>query len=89
MIQPYRDRANNAGTVFIVALLSVVALISLGSRNLFLFQIAGLVSYIAAFVWYFNFAKAKGRSGWWVLLGFLHLLGFIIILILPDKTQAS
>lgn len=85
MIRPYRRSARRAALVFIITLL--LALVFSSSHLILLAQLAFLISYIAAFVWYYNFAKAKGYSGWWALLGFLHLIGFIVILLLPNRTR--
>jgi hypothetical protein len=87
MTAPYSTSARNAAWVFFIALL--LALVFAGMHAALLLRAALLVSYVTAFVWYFNFAKAKGYSGWWALLGFLHLLGFIIILCMPDKATSA
>jgi hypothetical protein len=87
MDETYRKSAGTAAWVFFIALL--IALVFGVLHAVVLMRAALLVSYVTAFVWYFNFAKAKGYSGWWALLGFLHLIGFIIILCMPDKTSSS
>ena len=91
MIQSYQNSARKAGFIFII--LNVVALFLAGQHVWLWLRInpvgklfwAAII--ISAFVWYYNFAKAKGYSGCLSLLGFLHLVGFIIILLLPDKTK--
>lgn len=35
----------------------------------------------------YNYAKAKGYSGWLALLGFLQIIGLIILVVLPDKRK--
>lgn len=32
-----------------------------------------------------SYAKGKGHSGWWGLLGLLWILGLIILFFLPDR----
>lgn len=91
MIQLYRNRAKKAGIIFIV--LNLIALL-LARQYVWIWfrmdplgQLFWLIITISAFSWYYNFAKAKGYSGWFSLLGLLHLVGFIIILALPDHTK--
>ena len=33
------------------------------------------------------YAKAKGQSGWWGLMGLLSCLGLIVLAVLPDKRK--
>lgn len=44
-----------------------------------------LISFGCLFYGLYNYAKAKGYSGWLALLGFLQILGLIILVVLPDK----
>ena len=43
--------------------------------------ILGTLVYIAGFAQY---ARAKGRSAWWCLLGLFSLFGLTVLLTLPD-----
>ena len=52
-----------------------------------LLSIGGYVSF-GFLIWgLYNYAKAKGYSGWLCLLGFLYILGLIILVVLPDKRK--
>ena len=90
MIETYRKTARTAGAIFLI--LNLVALLLAGQYMGLWFKLDpmgrmfGLAIVISAFTWYYNFAKSKGYSGWFSLLGFLHLIGFVIILLLPNKT---
>jgi hypothetical protein len=46
----------------------------------------GIIALLIGFVYY---AKAKGRSAWWCLFGFLSLIGLIVLACLKDKTLAG
>lgn len=49
--------------------------------------VVNLLISIVYFSGLYYYAKAKGYSGWLLLLGFLHLLGLIILVVLPDKMK--
>ena len=92
MIEPYKNRARISAIMFIV--LNLVALLVF-ARNPLWFRFVGfgkliyLIIWISAVSWYYNFAKAKGYSGLWGFLGLFHLIGFVIILLLPNKTKQN
>ena len=46
--------------------------------------LVGTVMLIAGLSWY---ARAKGHSGWWGLMGLLSIIGLIILAVLPDKRK--
>ncbi len=93
MIQPYKNNARTAGIIFLV--INLVALL-LARQYFWLWLYANplgklfwLAITISSFVWYYNFARAKGYTGWLSLLGLMHFIGFIILLILPDKNKSK
>lgn len=52
-----------------------------------LISILGYVS-TGSMVWgLYNYAKGKGYSGFLAILGFLSLIGWIILVLLPDKRK--
>ena len=46
--------------------------------------VAGTVAFVYGCV---NYALAKGRAGWWGLLGLLSVLGLIVLWLLPDRSD--
>lgn len=69
-------------------LIQIGASIALAVTNISL-AILGMVSFLGFIVFAlgcYYYAKGKGRSGLWGIIGFLSLIGFIILLILPDKS---
>jgi amino acid transporter len=46
--------------------------------------LTGTVLLIAGLSWY---AKAKGHSGWWGLLGLLSIIGLLVLALLPDRLK--
>ena len=96
MIASCRHQANLAAGIALAALVSMIALI-LGTNEAAL-KIENPVMYattyvleivfgIAFFVALWAYIKAKGRSGWWILLMFFNLLGLLVIVLLKDKTK--
>lgn len=72
-------------------LLKIAAGIALSLTNLPLLLL-GTVSFIGFVVFVigcYYYAKGKGRSGLWALIGVLSLIGFIILLVLPDKSNGQ
>lgn len=72
-------------------LLEIAASIALSLTNLSLL-ILGTVSFIGFVVFAlgcYYYAKSKGRSGLWAILGIFSLIGFIILLVLPDKSEVK
>jgi len=49
-------------------------------------SLLGTVLFIIGLCYY---AKAKGRSGWWGLMGFLSLIGLIVLACLKDYNKQS
>lgn len=99
MIAEYKKKSNYSLLVFLATfLISIVAgfiglgQILQGNQTFFnnpLFTVLGWVSYISLFVGIFYLAKVKGYSGWYALLGFLFLLGLLIMFVLKDKTNPA
>lgn len=52
--------------------------------NMNFLTIVGGLMFIIGLAFY---AKAKGQSGWWGLMGFLWLIGLLILAKLPDKSE--
>jgi hypothetical protein len=50
-----------------------------------LMLLASLVGTVLLMVGLAYYAKAKGRSPWWCLMGFLSLIGLIVLAFLKDK----
>ena len=46
--------------------------------------LVGTALLILGLSWY---AKAKGQSGWWGLMGLLSCIGLIVLAVLPDKRK--
>lgn len=91
MIQPYKSNATKSGLAFVA--LNIIAVLW-ARQYIWLWLLINPVGrlfwvgiIISAFFWYYNYAKAKGYSGWFSLLGLFHLIGFIILLLLPDRTK--
>lgn len=50
--------------------------------------LVGELGILASYIWgCYNEAKGKGYPGWLGLLGILTLIGFIILIVLPDKKK--
>lgn len=47
--------------------------------------VVGFISYGFLLWACYNLAKSKGQSGWYAILSTLHLPGFIILLLFPNK----
>lgn len=90
MIASYKRKAGVAAVVFVISVASGIALTPNGG-NIWdsaplgpLFGITYLMAFFLAFWWYI---KAKGRSGTWILMLLLNLLGMIVILLLKDHCE--
>ncbi|HBB76771.1 MAG: hypothetical protein A2186_01230 [Candidatus Levybacteria bacterium RIFOXYA1_FULL_41_10] len=53
------------------------------------FFLTGFVGYASLIIGLYYYAKSKGYSGWLGLLGFLQLIGILIIVLLKDKTNPN
>lgn len=99
MISSYKKKANygiwiSLATFIIQIVFGFMALgqITQGNESFInnpVISIIGLVGYISLFVGIYYYAKAKGYSGWFALLGFLYLIGLIIMFLLKDKTDTT
>jgi RsiW-degrading membrane proteinase PrsW (M82 family) len=90
MIAAYKRNSGIATIVFVASLAGGIALTPSG-KNMWdnaplgpLFGITYVVTFFLAFWWYI---KAKGRSGAWILMLFLNLLGMLVILLLKDRCE--
>jgi cytochrome bd-type quinol oxidase subunit 2 len=90
MIASYKRKAGIATVVFVIGMAGGIALTRNGG-NVWesaplgpLFGITYVVAFFLAFWWYI---KAKGRSGAWILMLLLNLLGMIVILLLKDHCE--
>ena len=83
-LQKIGQRLIVAGLVIQVAALLVIKSVehpsTIGSSAAIAAMI-GTVVYLTGFAYY---ARAKGRSAWWCLLGLLSLFGLTVLLTLPD-----
>ncbi len=94
MIPEYKKKMSVAGVVCISAVVGVLVLAELadpkqaGQGNI----VGPLMSIIAgvAFIYaaWCNI-KAKGRSGWWILVLVFNLIGILMIALLKDHTIAD
>ena len=50
-------------------------------------SVAAPVAAIAYVLGLWFYIKAKGRSGWWILFTFLHVIGLVVIACLKDKSR--
>ena len=87
MLEQYKKKTNIfVGVGFITQIigrfLTVNATISLSLVLGYLVQIGGAALMIIGCV---NYAKGKGYSGAWGLLGFLSIIGFIVLALFPDR----
>ncbi len=91
MIAEYQKKTSVAGVVCLAAVVGVLVLAALtdpkdaGIGSIFgalLSMIAGVAFIYAAWC----HIKAKGRSGWWILVLVFNLLGILILALLKDRT---
>jgi len=90
MIPAYKKRTTIAGVAFLAAYIAATIAASaanprdpgLGIKVAPLLAMVGGIALLCA-VWFY--IKAKGRSGWWILLLALNLLGLVILAFLPDR----
>lgn len=89
MLATYQRKSNIAALLFLGCLIGFVALISQGYWNLrdggMLGQLMGFAMAISWFYALWAYLKAKGRSGWWLVLGLTGVLGLIVVLFLRDQ----
>lgn len=71
--------------------IAIVGAVGMGILNNFEHSpLLNLLGYIWLGFWFwghYNLAKAKGYSGWLILLGFLAFIGLIILLVLPNRRK--
>jgi len=94
MIAEYKKKTSVAGTVCLVAIIgaAVLAILidpkqpGLGSIAVPLLSLIAGIAFIYA-CW--CHIKAKGRSGWWILVLVLNILGIVILALLKDRANAD
>ena len=94
MIPAYKKKTGAAGTVCLVAIIAAVVVASAidpkqpGIANVVvpLLSLVAGVAFICA-CWFH--IKAKGRSGWWILVLALNLLGIVILALLKDHATGG
>ena len=94
MIQAYKKRTSAAGAVCLVAIIAAVVIASVidpkqpGLANVVvpLLSLAAGIAFVLA-CWFH--IKAKGRSGWWMLVLPLNLLGLVILALLKDRATSD
>lgn len=94
MIQAYKKKTSVAGTVCLVAIIAAFILASIVdpkqsqvvSLVLPVLSLVAGIAFIAA-CWFH--IKAKGRSGWWILVLVFNLLGLLILMLLKDRAPSS
>ena len=87
MVAEYKKKANlYVGGAILGGILLAILSYGMGMKG-GLGSVPNLLIAIPFFIGLYYYAKAKGYSGWLALLGFLHLLGLIILVLLPDKKK--
>ena len=93
MIAAYKKKTNNGIGIFIIlnVLMGLYAIFNIDKietlQNNPLLTIGSYASFGFLIYGLYNYAKGKGYSGWLCLLGFLYILGLIILVVLPDKRK--
>lgn len=91
MIVAYKKKVNIfIGLGFLINIVIFAYLFMNYSKGQPFNPLVNLVGYasLGCFIYgLYNYAKAKGYSGWLALLGFLNILGLIILVVLPDKRK--
>jgi hypothetical protein len=88
MIAAYKRKSNIAAVVFLVSLAATIALTSNTKQNLWDMGVRGPVLGLTMVgSWFYAlwcYIMAKGRSGAWILMAFLNVIGLIVLLLLKD-----
>ena len=83
----YKTRMNiGLGIWFILSLLQVILKKS-GYGNSFFYTFTWLSVMVAMIISCYASAKGKGHTGVWGLLGILSILGFVVLILFPDKNK--
>src|SRR5882762_4041727 len=96
MIASYKQKANIAGAIFMVALVGLFVLgrvlawtghvLSMGDIDALVTPF-GIAMAVVFFYGLWAYLKAKGRSGWWLLMLSFQVIGVIVILLLKDHAK--
>ena len=96
MLANYKRKANITAAVWFVAMLIVIPLALAMKPGTNIWRDGNLIAQFVFIVlggaWFYGlwaYLKAKGRSGFWVVLGIFTLFGLIIIAVLPDKHKGG
>lgn len=92
MIPAYKKKTNSAGAVCLVTMIGAAVWVTLsdpkqvglGSVAVPLLSLVAGIAFICA-CWFH--IKAKGRSGWWILVLVFNLLGLVILALLRDRAN--
>jgi RsiW-degrading membrane proteinase PrsW (M82 family) len=90
MIAAYKRNSGIATVVFVASLAGAIALTPDGKNiwdNAPLGPVLGITYTVALFLAFWWYIKAKGRSGAWILMLFLSLVGMAVIFLLEDRCK--
>jgi hypothetical protein len=91
MIASYKRKSNIGALVFAASMAGSLAVISTSGKNLWdavpFGPVLGIVSVASYFYALMCLIIGKGRSGAWILMVFLNVLGLIVILLLKDHAK--
>ena len=89
MIAGYKKRGNAAAVIFVIgiAVLIIVEKPNSGSLVTALLTLCGWASLIAFTCSCWFYLKAKGRSGWWMLMLSFTIVGVICFALMKDLAK--
>lgn len=97
MIPEYKKKSNTAAAVClgVLAVAVVLALVNDGSAFSnesgllhVVLVFANLIFVVSFFVALWFYIRAKGQSGWWILMLVFNLIGLLVIALLRDEAKA-
>lgn len=90
MLQEYKTKTNiGIGVGFLCSIVGRV-LAHGGSEFGIIIGLVFIIAGIILFIWgCISYARGKGQSPFFGLLGLLYILGLIILVFLPDKHKAA
>lgn len=93
MILEYEKKSKSAGAVFLVAYTGAIVCNALVDPKLLAIEsvalqlVAPILIFIGSMAFFYScwlHIKARGRSGWWILMLLLSILGLIVLALLKD-----